>query len=90
MQHWDDLADWVNYNPEPEQPRPVPQTRAQFVHEQMRETQVLEDAIVQYRTVFAREREPAGDCRMPVAKHPYSRRDIEPFCERGQHFCNAL
>ncbi len=62
----------------------------QFVELEMRQVKVLEDAVVECRTVFTRTGQPTRDRGMAVAKDPYCRCDIDPFRKRGQHLRNAL
>src|SRR5262245_58315947 len=56
----------------------------------MRQVELLEEVVVECRTVFTRTGQPGGDCGMAMAKDPYCRCDIHPFRKRGQHLRNAL
>jgi hypothetical protein len=90
MQHRDDFTERIDCHPEPEHMSMAAEPCPQFVELEMRQVKVLEDAVVECRTVFTRTGQPPRDGGMAVAKDPYCRCDIDPFRKRGQHLRNAL
>jgi hypothetical protein len=90
MQHRDDFTERIDCHPEPEHMSMAAEPCPQFVELAMRQVEVLEDAVVECRTMFTRTGQPTRDRGMAVAKDPYCRCDIDPFRKRGQHLRNAL
>jgi len=90
MQHRDDFTDRIDGHPEPEDVGTAAEPGAQFIELDVRQMQALENAVVEHGSVLPSAGQPGGDCGMAVAKDPYCRRDIHPFCERSQHLRNTL
>ena len=70
--------------------RPVAEPGAQFVELEVREVELLEEAVVQGRAVCASPRQPSRDGGVAMPEHPHGGGDREPFGQRRQHFGNPL
>src|SRR5262249_993538 len=90
MQHRDDFTDRIDGHPEPEYLSTVAEPGTQFIELDVRQVQALENAVVEHGSVLPSSSQPGGDCGVALAKDPYRRRDIHPFCERSQHLRKTL
>jgi hypothetical protein len=83
MQDRNAFRERVHHNPEPEHLDSVAEARAQFVKLEMGQMEMAEPAVVKDGAVFASPYEPGRDRAFTVPKHPHSRRDTQPFGQRG-------
>jgi hypothetical protein len=79
MQHRDDFTERIDCHPEPEHMGVATEPSPQFVELKMRQVQMLEDAVVECRTVLTRTGQPGGNRGMAMAKDPCRGCDIDPF-----------
>jgi hypothetical protein len=88
LEHRKNFRARINGQPKPEHLLGVAQPGAQFVQLQMREVEMVEEALVQGVRMLASTGEPGGNGGLPVAEDPFGSRRIQPFSQRREHHCD--
>ncbi len=84
LQHGDEFGQRVDHDPQPEHVRALPQARAEFVEQELRELEVAQPAVVQCRTVLTGPAEPGGKRILTMPKDQCRRngRELCGICRR--------
>ena len=90
VEHWEQLAQWVNDDPEPQHARPVAQPGPQFIELEVGEAQLLQPVVMQVGAVLTSACQPAGNRLLSMAEDPARGRNTQPFGQHRQHQPDTL
>ena len=90
LKHRKNLGTRVDGQPEPQHLFGTAQPGAQFVHLQVREVQIAEEAVTQGMSMLTCTSQPGGDGRLPIAEDPFGSGSVQSFGQRRQYHCDVM
>ena len=90
VQYGDDLRDWINHHPEPEDVRPAPQPCTHFVRLEVGQVEIVEPVVMHQRIMFTCACQPHRDGAMPMAEDTDCSGCIESFGQGRQYLAHTV